>query len=962
MALNLRVISYNCQSFNTKTQIIGKLLDSCDILCLQETLLNNENFINLENLNSNFLTAHVPAVRNHQVFRGRGSGGLAILWRKSENVEFSPVFISDRMMGLKIKFNDLTYFLINIYCFCDYGNADSLINYKSQMAELSNFCENEEFDDLVIAGDMNADPIKGRFFMEFSNFVNSHSYFVPDIASLPNTSYTYISSNSTCSTSWLDHVVTSRVDLTSNHNILYGCTFYDHIPFAFELNVPFQVKFARKQAFSVEPQNIVLWDRVSQAEKNNYSSTLDDLSLYVSGEVFSCNSPKCSNEDHLRSLRDTFSNILECISIASDCLPCYKKFDKKHRVVGWNVYCKDLYSIARENYLNWHGNGKIRSGPLFENMKLSRSDFKNALKYCRDNELKIKKQNLLAKFRFSNKIPFWKEVSKLNGKRSNEISCIDGKSDSKEIAYIFDRKFNKIFDDKDCQSQISNENSWDFNRDEQINFPLITINDIRTSIDKLNMGMGWDKIHSNHLKFSGPVFKNLLSKLFNKFLSHHFVPEQMIGGQIKPVLKGKSSSKVQSSNFRPVMNSSNFLKIFEYCLQPFLLRHLRLNNLQFGFRPGTSCTSAVLVLRETVHSYTKERSNVHCAMVDLSKAFDKVNHKILIDKFRKTTLPVQIIDVLEYMFNNTFVNVLVNDVQTESWRLGNGTRQGGILSPLIFSFYIDDVISEISNLNEGCSLGGVKTNIICYADDISILAPSASGLQRILDVLYCRLSQLGLSVNFAKCSYMVFKAVKKSIDLPTKIYMNGHLLDRVNDFKYLGVILSQNMMIGKDVDRVVDLFLKQFYSMYSKFSFLDKDLLYFLFKSYTSSFYGAETWATSPSKKDIHKVAVVYHKAVKKIAGLNVWDSNHEACSMVKAPIFRHMLSKRYISFLFSIIKTSSPCLAPYKYYFRYFSKYYFEIKKLFSEEYGVIDVYNNPLCALLARIQFVQDNEPRSR
>ena len=94
MAVKLRIISYNCQSFNIKAQIIRNLLDSCDIICLQETLLYDETFFNLENLNSNFLTAHVPAVRNNQVFRGRGSGGLAILWRKTENVEFSPISIS----------------------------------------------------------------------------------------------------------------------------------------------------------------------------------------------------------------------------------------------------------------------------------------------------------------------------------------------------------------------------------------------------------------------------------------------------------------------------------------------------------------------------------------------------------------------------------------------------------------------------------------------------------------------------------------------------------------------------------------------------------------------------------------------------------------------------------------------------------------------------------------------------
>ena len=61
MAFNLRVISYNCQPFNSKTQIIESLLKSCDILCLQETVFHDENSSNLEKLDHNFITAHVPA-------------------------------------------------------------------------------------------------------------------------------------------------------------------------------------------------------------------------------------------------------------------------------------------------------------------------------------------------------------------------------------------------------------------------------------------------------------------------------------------------------------------------------------------------------------------------------------------------------------------------------------------------------------------------------------------------------------------------------------------------------------------------------------------------------------------------------------------------------------------------------------------------------------------------------------
>ena len=566
----LRILSYNCQSFNSKSESINKLLNSCDILCLQETLLNNENSVNLENLNSSFLTAHIPAVRNPEVFRGRGSGGLAIFWRKIDNLEFSPIFISDRMMGLKIKYNNFIYILINIYCYCDYGNSDSLINYKSQLADLSNFCEEENFDDLVILGDMNADPGKGRFFDEFSNFVNSLSYFVPDIFSLPINSYTYISPNNICSTSWLDHVITSRLGLTSNHSIFYGFTFYDHIPISFDLDLPFHFEVSNgESSFSGVQQNFILWDKVSSEEKNLFSVVLDELSLFVFGDVLSCRDLKCSNENHLESLNLIYSEIIECISLASEFLPCYNENNKK-RVVGWNAHCKSLYSIAREKYLLWHDSGKIRSGPLFENMKTSRNDFKNALKFCRRNELKIKKQNLLAKFRISNKIPFWKEVNKLNGRRSGEILCIDGKTKSKDIAFIFDQKFHDIFDDKDCQFSSSFGEDFHLNSDAHTSSPLITMKDIFNSIEKLNTGLGIDGIHSYHLKFSGSIFKNLLSKLFNKFLSHCFVPSKMIGGTIKPVLKNNSLSKVKSSNYRPVMSSSNIFKVFEYSLQPFL--------------------------------------------------------------------------------------------------------------------------------------------------------------------------------------------------------------------------------------------------------------------------------------------------------------------------------------------------------------------------------------------------------
>ena len=72
--------------------------------------------------------------------------------------------------------------------------------------------------------------------------------------------------------------------------------------------------------------------------------------------------------------------------------------------------------------------------------------------------------------------------------------------------------------------------------------------------------------------------------------------------------------------------------------------------------------------------------------------------------------------------------------------------------------------------------------------------------------------------------------------------------------------------------------------------------------------------------REVNKLAINYHKAVKRVARLNVWDSNHEGCSIVGVPIFQHIMSKKIVSYFFSSIKSESPRLLPYKYYFRHSS------------------------------------------
>ncbi len=102
-------------------------------------------------------------------------------------------------------------------------------------------------------------------------------------------------------------------------------------------------------------------------------------------------------------------------------------------VPGWNERCLELRKVARTSFLTWKENGKPRYGIYYENMKKSRTNFKKALKFCKENEIKIKKDKLLKSYAKNNK-------SDLKKTNKEIFNIVDGKTDKNEILNIFKEK------------------------------------------------------------------------------------------------------------------------------------------------------------------------------------------------------------------------------------------------------------------------------------------------------------------------------------------------------------------------------------------------------------------------------------------------------------------------------------------------------------------------------------------
>ena len=959
--MSIKITSYNCQSATANLEFLKMLSADTDIILLQETFLSDHNANILSTINSDFDYSFVSATRKEGNFSGRSSGGLSCLWRKAKNINILPVYYTNRITGLKISVHNIDYLILNIYGFCDYGNLESLLNYKSFLADLSNIFTGDKYDDIVAIGDFNCSPYRGRFYKELENIVSNFSLKVIDVDILPADTFTYVSRNTVCSTSWLDHIVTSNSDIIGEIEIKYGVTFEDHIPISCILKIP-DIPVIRD---NVSPKNentmknSIKWDKVTNENCKQYSEFLDYLVENFFSDAIMCREPSCQKEDHKNEIDKTYDFICKAILLAGETyLPGYPNNNRYKQVPGWNIHCKQLYQDAREKFLTWMGYGKVRYGQLFEDMKNSRSAFRNALKFCEKNEWKIKKQNFVNSFLERNKGDFWKLARKQNIK-NNCSQTINGKSDPGEILEIFKCKFKEILDDP--ASNIGGSGKISTENVDEVYMYYFLNPFMDNNINKIKDGLGWDNIHSNHLKFSNGKTREFIGRMFASMLSHSYVPKRMIFGCIKPTLKNNKLCKTDANNFRPVMNSSMMLKLFEYSIVPSLNKYLKVNSLQFGFTPDSNCAKAITILKEVVLNYKNGGSNVHIASIDLSKAYDKINIKILIDKLLQTDLPIPIVKIIAYMLRNSYANIFYNGHAGEEFLIKNGVRQGGILSSILFNFYINEVINKVSILNWGCNLNLRKLNIIGYADDLIVMAPSPAGLQNILNSLGETLKALCLKINTDKSVHMVFKTNRAQVN-SHKICLAGRQLCNVAQIKYLGVVITENLAISADVDRASGDFLKQFNAFYHKFNFLPSDIIYFMFRTYTTTFYGCNTWfEQSINDNNIRKIAVCYHKAVKKIAGKLPWDSNHESCSIVNVNIFKHLLVKRIYNHFCSLIKQGNGICASLKYYFMFESQINAKLTNMFQNKYDLIDYKYNDNGAVRARIDFIERHEPRS-
>ena len=391
------------------------------------------------------------------------------------------------------------------------------------------------------------------------------------------------------------------------------------------------------------------------------------------------------------------------------------------------------------------------------------------------------------------------EITKRQKRRRSNISCIydnEGKevTDENDVLNLINRHFSTIGNKMAMEVPYSSTNPLRYIKHDKSSSFFMTPtsnNEIVKFIDSLDAkkAPGSDGIPCYLIKMTKYIIAPVLCKLFNVCMNASVFPDIFKIAEVKSLFKG--GDRRVKGNYRPISLLPLFGKLFEKVIAKRLRSYFENNDIltyhQFGFRKSYSTELAATSLYDAILK-NLDRKDITCAIfLDLAKAFDSVDHKILLEKLEKYGIRGTPLKFMESYLSNRWQYVKLNGRSSELALIDIGIPQGSILGPLLFLLYIND-LPNASNFF-----------VKLFADDtfLSLSSHNFNELKRKtnseIKKIYNWLIANKLTLNVKKSKFMIISKRKGVNKNCFKLKINGVLLERCSSYKYLGLFIDESL-------------------------------------------------------------------------------------------------------------------------------------------------------------------------
>ena len=435
----------------------------------------------------------------------------------------------------------------------------------------------------------------------------------------------------------------------------------------------------------------------------------------------------------------------------------------------------------------------------------------------------------------------------------------------------------------------------------------VTDDEIHKIVISLNKSApGYDGVNAQVLELCILDIRQLLCYLCNRSLIEGIFPCEMKIANVLPLYK--SGDPMLFNNYRPVSLLCILSKVFEKVMYSRLLNFLNdykvLISNQFGFRKFHSSYMALMVMMNELTNALDNGDHVIGIFLDFSKAFDTVNHSILLDKLYHYGIRDNALEWFSSYLTGRKQFVTYNGISSGQKTVKCGVPQGSILGPLLFLLYINDLYHVCNNLIP-----------ILFADDTNLFFSGSdpkeleSEINTELDHISTWLRVNKLSLNVQKTHFVVFSR-KKNYKCDVTLRVENQVIEEVPETKFLGVIIDNKLTWKSHIQNTVKKISKGVGIIIKARHYLNKNALITLYHSFIFQYmtYCNHIWGCSAAS-NLNRIVVLQKKIIRVICRMKPRDSCEskysELCMMIFLDINVYMISK----FMFRVCKSEVPSI-----------------------------------------------------